>query len=528
VLFLALGTVSVASLGVQTDEALFAGGIYPPFSHENVIRIFHHDFPLMVMTYVGTVKSWIYRPIFALFAVSGYSVRIPVLVLGAFTVWLFYRLLARTVGRTAGLAGCALLATDPIFLLTTRWDWGPVAIQHFCLVAALTALARFYQDRRARWLAAGFFLLGVGVWDKALFVWALAGIAAAAVVVVRRELRAALSPRNVAIACAFFVLGASPLILYNIRRQGVTFRSNGHWSAYGIARKAGMLKDLAQGAGLFGSVARDDSAIAPREPATAAERAVVALDQRFGAPRRNLTWLLWLPCVLAVPFLWRTRAGAAAAFGLVFCAVAWGVMALSGGGSSAHHAILIWPLPYMVIAPVLAAVAGRFHRPGKAALAALVLVAMASNLLVIATYYTHEIRNGGAPAWTDAFYSLSAELDAPSIQHVGLLDWGFFDNLRLFHRGQLDLLVLSAPKDDAARSYVLGLIADPHTVFVTHANEKERFFPNTTGFLAFARANGYAPSEIRIFRDRNGRDAIELFRFAPQVGAAAAAHDMTH
>ncbi|HVX66020.1 MAG TPA: glycosyltransferase family 39 protein, partial [Bryobacteraceae bacterium] len=461
-LFVAVGAFSLDSLGVQTDEASFAAGIYGSFNRANVMSVFHKPVPLMVLTYYGTVKSWIYRPVFALFGVTAYSVRLPALLIGGCTIWLFYRLVARTAGRTAAVVGCALLATDPVFLLTIRWDWGPVAIQHFCLVGGLAALAAWHQEQRARWLAAGFFLFGLGLWDKAVFVWSLAGVAAAAFVVLPREiLRAARQPLNVAIACTFFLLGALPLLIYNVRHQGVTFRTNGNWSASNVSAKARLLAEMAQGRGFHGVIATDAQAGRQREPETGAARLLVRLDEACGQPRRSLAWVLWIAGLLLAPFLRRTRGGAAAAFALVFCAVAWGFMALSGGSASAHHAVLIWPMPYMALAPALAAAACRFGRRGKALLGAAVVAAALSNLLVTATYYRDEIRNGGAPAWTDAFNSLSRELDAMRVRRVGLLDWGFFDNLRLFHQGRLEQVSISVPANANQKQFIGGLLRDP-------------------------------------------------------------------
>ena len=44
--------------GIQMDEALFAGSILPaPFQKEFRLRLFHHDIPLMVMSYIGTSKK---------------------------------------------------------------------------------------------------------------------------------------------------------------------------------------------------------------------------------------------------------------------------------------------------------------------------------------------------------------------------------------------------------------------------------------------------------------------------------------
>ena len=52
----------------------------------------------------------------------------------------------RTVETRAALFGTALLATDASYLLTVRWDWGPVALQHLCLIGGVLAIVRFWQE----------------------------------------------------------------------------------------------------------------------------------------------------------------------------------------------------------------------------------------------------------------------------------------------------------------------------------------------------------------------------------------------
>ena len=85
----------------------------------------------------------------------------------------------RTLDLRVALIGTALLAADPAFVLTTRWDWGPVTIQHLCLVGCLLSIVRFSENGRLMWLALGFCVFGVGLWDKALFVWSLIGVGVA-------------------------------------------------------------------------------------------------------------------------------------------------------------------------------------------------------------------------------------------------------------------------------------------------------------------------------------------------------------
>ena len=79
-LFVLVGCLWIWRPGIQQDEALFAAGIYPPFFRENCVRAFKVEFPLMVMTYVGTLKAMLYRfLIFPVFEPTAASIRMPAL-----------------------------------------------------------------------------------------------------------------------------------------------------------------------------------------------------------------------------------------------------------------------------------------------------------------------------------------------------------------------------------------------------------------------------------------------------------------
>ena len=187
-LFCGSGAAFLSLLGLQNDEALFANGIFKPYAVADVLRIGHSTLPLMLMSYLGTLKSWIYRPIFQLFGTGVVAMRLPMLLAGAASIWIFYILLRRIAGERAALFGCGLLAVDSMYLLTSTFDWGPVALQHLLLLSAMTLLFRFFRDPRPRLLFWGCFLLGLAMWDKALAIWMIGGMGVALLVVVPRQL----------------------------------------------------------------------------------------------------------------------------------------------------------------------------------------------------------------------------------------------------------------------------------------------------------------------------------------------------
>jgi hypothetical protein len=224
--FFSLGWLFLPYPGLQIDETLFAMPLFPGQGATYAMRVFGHEIPLMLMPYIGTLKTWLYYPILSLCTPSYLEVRLPALVLGAATVWMFEALLESTYGRRAAWIGGLLLATDTTFMLTTCFDWGPVVLQHFLLVASLFALLNFVRHGSLTALFCGCLSLGLGMWDKALFAWILSGLIVAALTVFPRELWMRLTLRHAALAAAGFSLGALPLLVYNAASGFATFRSN--------------------------------------------------------------------------------------------------------------------------------------------------------------------------------------------------------------------------------------------------------------------------------------------------------------
>jgi 4-amino-4-deoxy-L-arabinose transferase-like glycosyltransferase len=165
-LFFVAGSAFLSHLGLQNDESLFANGIFKPYAVAFTFHIGRSNLPLMLMSYLGALKSWIYRPIFQFFGVGVSAMRVPILLAGTASVWMFYLLLRRVAGERAALVGCGLLAADSLYLLTPCFDWGPVALQHLLIVSGMFLLLRFYQRRRHLWLAWERFLLGLAMWAK--------------------------------------------------------------------------------------------------------------------------------------------------------------------------------------------------------------------------------------------------------------------------------------------------------------------------------------------------------------------------
>ena len=141
-LFLLLGILLIPRAGLEADEALFADPLYRSQGADFELGILHHKIPVMVISYIGTLKTALCWPALRIFAPSIYAVRLPMVLAGAATIVLFFFLARSLAGDAAAIIATALLATDPVFVLTDTFDFGPDALEHLLLVAACLAMVR--------------------------------------------------------------------------------------------------------------------------------------------------------------------------------------------------------------------------------------------------------------------------------------------------------------------------------------------------------------------------------------------------
>jgi len=163
-------------------------------------------------------------------------------------------------------------------------------------------------------------------------------------------------------------------------------------------------------------------------------------------------------------------------------AVAWIQMATTPlAGGSIHHTILLWPLPAMVMAVSFAAASRRLGRAGIPAVAVILAVLVASDVLVTNEYFWKSVRNGGSHTWTDALFPLSADLMAMRPAAVYCADWDIFESLRLLDRGGAAAVQRDGPGSSAGHEPGRSPVAARHDRRTRHglgdARTRFEFFP---------------------------------------------------
>ncbi len=505
--FLLAGQLFVPLLGVEADEALFAGAFYQPHG-AITLRLFHKQVPVMLMSYLGALKAWIYRPMFNWFRPGVWSLREPMLLVGALSIWVFFLLLRRTSGERAAVIGCTLLAVDAQYLLTTVYDWGPVALQHLFLATAAYLLVRFYQQGSQRALAGAAFLVGLALWDKAIATWMISGAAIAMLAFYPGRVRALLTRRRIAICAAGFLLGALPLVLYNRRNHWETFHGNFKLDREPYPTKTHTILLTLDGSGLLGFFAAEDwQPPAPRRPEGHVQALSTKLAGLTGNPHHSLLLYAFALAILLAPF-----AGPDSRRAILFCLVAmivaWIQMAITqNAGATVHHTILLWPLPQAIVAISFAAASRRVGKIGRPLLATVTAAILLSGLLLTNQYYAQMIRNGPAAlAWSEAIFPLNRYVMGFPRTAVICMDWGILEGLRYLSRGKL---FLYADVDSDSFDF-----ANPDFLYIAHTKGAQNFPTNDT-FLAKAAAAGFRPNVVNTVYDNFGRAIFQVYRLAP-------------
>ncbi len=517
-LFLLFAAAWIHLPGPQHDELLHAPVVVPHLRSTALysLEAAGRHFPVMIMSYIGTLKGWLLCLWFLVVpeGVPGY--RAFGIAAGLTALWLAWRFASRYWDRLVALLAVVLLATDPSFVHTIRLDYGPVAMAHLLKMGGLCLVSRWLDTASRKSLAAGFFLFGLGIWDKANFTWFLAGTGLAAVALFPRQALARW--RAAPIAALALLAGASPFLAYNLKHHAQTWQERGRleirWAKLYEAKgtfNGDFMSALAGEDQMETSPAAHDVTFAP----------LADWMYRLGRWRQTIILpLVGLALVLLPVSLWRDLRRRPLLFPLLASLVTYACMFLTfDGGASVHHVIMLQPFPMLFLA---ASLAGVSRVAAVAAVAAAVVVNFSVNARHLAVY----TRTGGTSGFTDAVYRLTPYLAQNPAKQVYALDWGFSNPIMFLGR-KWNLHVddiFFALNDGREVDRLAGLMRDPQNVFLLHSPQRTLFPAPAKAFFSLA-DGGIPMRQVAFFEERSGVMAYQVYRPGP-AGLRAEAPEM--
>lgn len=237
ILFVGLATYQLALPGLHYDEAFEAVPtvqllLNQPVTsfRDNGIWLGGRLFPLMTQDYIGAINTYAAIPFFLLLGINPISLRIMAIVIGLLTLWLTYRLAHLLYGPLVAALAALLLAVNPTFVFWSRQGVFVTSATAAIGLGAVLMWSRWWQTGARRHAMAGAFLLGLGLYAKFLFLWLIAALGFALIILNLhrwQEFSKRLLRVPIGWSVLAFALGCAPLIIYNLQTGG-TFRNVGN------------------------------------------------------------------------------------------------------------------------------------------------------------------------------------------------------------------------------------------------------------------------------------------------------------
>lgn len=537
-LYLLLASAQLDLPGLNYDEALDAVPamqfvLGQPLDAYASFTMLGREWPLTVMPYVGCTTTYLLIPIFALFGPGLLTLRLAMVALGALTLVLAWAVLRSLFDlRVAGIAAL-LLAGSPAFVFWTRMG-AYISLPLVPLALGLVwSLYRWHQGGSAGHLVLAALLAGLGLSTKILFVWLVAPLALGWLLWPPRDARGrrdwlgplrTTRPLHLLLAVAAGLLGAAPLLAFNLLRSGETLRllqrNLLETELYGVnnldllsnlrtvfATDLVSFLDGGWFADAFGGAARS-AWVVPALLVALGILAALARGRRLAHPRR-VAWVLILIVAITAQ------------------------SAVTVSSLGANHLAILWPWPQALIA--IAAVglwdlasARSWARWPLALLAGLlVLLPLGSELGAVRAYHKHLARTGGQGHWSDAIYALAADVDQPDSLPLVALDWGLKRNIQLLTGNRVvpeDGFTYSQQPDEAYRRWAEWRLEQGPALYVEHVAPYVAFGGHRPLLEEAAYRTGRQLLLWREYCQRDGRPVYRVYRVvdAPPLAALPA------
>ena len=535
-IYLCCSLVHLELPGLHYDEVLFANAAMGNVDGSFVaweIHIGRSKLPVMLMPYIGALKAYLYAPIFAIFKPGVIAVRLPTVILGLLTLILTFVVVKPWLGEKVALVTLFLLASDPTFIFTNKLDWGPAALMMVLRMASLYLLQRWLVAAKPWLLALAGLLLGLGIYEKVIFIWFVAALLIAFPICFWQRVKSPMSLRALSLFLGCFVLGCCPLIAYNLQFHWMTFNNpnklNLSPGQESFLRTIILMKTL-NGTAINEFTSNEEFQRLPlllqREGSAALGRLINPwYGQRSQSPS-TLTVPALLMAVGLILILWkmgRLQAGARVHFFLLLCVFMTAFIYLTPGSTGIQHFAMLYPFPTTLIGFAACSLGKEGEIRSRKWLASLgdlaglawVGILLLAQLSVDVDTLKLFVRQGGVGIWTDAIYKLADYANEHGESSFTLMDWGFNNQLLVLTQGRIQkeevfAKVSAAPGDEERIRAMHAYLTRPKSLLVFHAPGYE-VVPMLQFFERALQRYNLEARKVATFHQRDGQPVYLLY-----------------
>ncbi|MFQ5822200.1 MAG: ArnT family glycosyltransferase, partial [Candidatus Heimdallarchaeota archaeon] len=532
-LFFILASYNINLPGLYYDEALdvvptmqLATGRH--IDQHNSMDILGHKLPIMVSDHVGAVSTYLTLPFFLLLGVSVSSLRLTTIVFAVGTLIFTFCFLKLFFNRVVAFLAALLLAVNPAFIMWSRQGNHVSSLMSFMATGSLYCFYLWYKKRKDNCLYIGSFLLGLGLWQKIIFLWFIAALGLA-VLTQGTNLKEMVSFRTwiretarkvvdfgikrLVLSLLSFCVGLSMMLWYNLTTLGTirTILNNLVVTSGGVSN-LGFSTNFLKRVEDFRHVLSGD--LFSYTGGSYANKLYI--------PLFTVAFLFYL-VVSLLPM--KSINKKKIRFILILFITLFIFSCFTIGGLTPHHLLILLPLPQVIISSFIYDAVGllRGFDPSDRVRRVLTIVpltvAMAIVILdlgVVKSYHGAMNETGGTGMFSDAIYDLASYLQDNDIATPLAIDWGFRKNIQLLTKGAvnpIEIFQYSWNPNEEFYGEVSRRLSDPNHRYLFHAEEFTSF-KRYDAFERVVREAGKAVQLDRAFYQRDGTPVYYVYRVA--------------
>jgi hypothetical protein len=547
-LYLGLASYQLNLPGLNYDEALDAAPALQAVLGKRIdgaytVDVAGRQWPLMIEQWFGATTTYLLVAAFGLFGIGATTIRATGVFVGVITLLLIWGFLREYLDERAAGLSVLLLAASPSYVFWSRM----IAWVHFPMlpisVVSVWLLFRWYARRQGRYLVLACLGLGLGAQTHIIFLLIWAGLGLGWLVLSPwlgkgRGWRRWLWPWQITgarvwgLALLALLLGAAPLLVYNLRQAGTL-------------QHAGVRFDSGE-VGQFRSLGSLIPAAAISFQSVSTLMSGGWFAAQMGALHRNL---LALPVLgLALVSIGWLAAGRALSYSLkrvaLFALFALSIVILRTlveGAYGIQHLLIAMPIPQALVAvacfgvadfmrsagavsaggerPPAAPVDRKVRRYGPGALAVVLVGLVGAEIWTSIGYHRTLERTGGAGYFSDAIYALAQDLEQPGTPQSVAMDWGFRRNLQVLTQGRVDppeWFTYNTPPGPEFEGYLSGLIdRHPEALYLFHSPNYAAFPGHEQMFEDIAYRRHLTPVLWKSYVQRDGKPIYQVYTLTP-------------
>jgi len=503
-IFLLIGLYNIESPGLYYDEALFVnaatGGVSDLFVFKRIANI-----PVMLMSYIGALKAWIYYPIFKIFGIDYLSIRLPALLLGALAIGLTWKYVHYQFGSVAAYIFLILAAVEPSTIFHSRFDWGPTALMMVFRGGLFLSLAYWFYSGKNKYLFLALLCMGLGTFDKLNFIWlTISAFAAGLLVYPERFVKLLPSKKKFIV---IFILAFIVAILATILPKMLYIKILEQIDIADLGKRLSEFLHLLgltlRGEGVYAFVIQHgvgSNTFVLHSYALIATSLLALYGIYFGIrdgslATRPLAYLALIMSFLAIQIFFTKRA------------------------TGPHHFAMFAPLWLIFMAVGMASALKSIKKHSvilsRSIIGFFIILTISTSIKINFFYHEGFKTNIGNLNWDPASSTeLTRTLIAHDIKLMVAVDWGFVTNVQALSNNQIKVLDVwpwfSDGLNEAQAAWLNSDFIEKGAVFVLHVEGKENF-PKTRRHFLEANNRFWNIQKILTLNSKNGNPYIEIY-----------------